>query len=175
MKYLGIIFKITLYSLFVLAVLVLFTSKTSLFGIRSFVVVSGSMEPAINLGSVVFTKAETDYQRGDIVSFSNKAGQTVTHRIMEIKTSPAGQSFILKGDANNTVDGEEVKKREVIGKVFLTIPYLGRLVAFLRTLPGFLFLIIIPSIVFIGWEIINIKREMEKEIEKKIRRKMADL
>ena len=75
-------------------------------------VVSGSMEPAINLGSVVFTKAETDYQRGDIVSFSNKAGQTVTHRIMEIKTSPAGQSFILKGDANNTADGEEVKKRE---------------------------------------------------------------
>ena len=175
MKYLGIIFKITLYSLFVLAVLVLFTSKTSLFGIRSFVVVSGSMEPAINLGSVVFTKAETDYQRGDIVSFSNKAGQTVTHRIMEIKTSPAGQSFILKGDANNTADGEEVKKRELIGKVFLTIPYLGRLVSFLKTLPGFLFLIIIPSIIFIGWEIINIKREMEKEIEKKIRRKMADL
>src|SRR3989338_4815127 len=175
MKYLGIIFKITLYSLFVLAVLVLFTSKTSLFGIRSFVVVSGSMEPAINLGSVVFTKSETDYQRGDIVSFSNKAGQTVTHRIMEIKTSPAGQSFILKGDANNTADGEEVKKRELIGKVFLTIPYLGRLVSFLKTLPGFLFLIIIPSIIFIGWEIINIKREMEKEIEKKIRRKMADL
>ena len=175
MKYLGIILKITLYSLFVPAVLVLFTSKTSLFGLRSFVVVSGSMEPAIRLGSIVLTKSATNYKTGDVVSFNNKAGQTVTHRIMETKTSPDGQSFILKGDANNTADGEEVKKRELIGKVFLTIPYLGRLVSFLKTLPGFLFLIIIPSIIFIGWEIINIKREMEKEIEKKIRRKMADL
>jgi len=175
MKYLTLILKISLYTLFVLAVLVLFTSKTSLFGIRSFVVVSGSMELAINLGSIVLTKSEANYQTGYVVSFGNKAGQTVTHRIMEIKTSPGGQSFILKGDANNTADGEEVKKREVIGEVFLTIPYLGRVVAFLRTLPGFLFLIIIPSVIFIGWEIINIKREMEKEIEKKIRRKMADL
>ena len=159
----------------VLTVFMLFSSKTSLFGMRSFVVVSGSMEPAIRLGSIVLTESETNYKTGDIVSFNNNAGQTVTHRIMEIKTSPGGQSFILKGDANNTADGEEVKKREVIGEVFLTIPYLGRVVAFLRTLPGFLFLIIIPSVIFIGWEIINIKREMEKEIEKKIRRKMADL
>ena len=175
MKYLTLILKISLYTLLAIAVFMLFSSKTAIFGLRSFVVVSGSMEPAIRLGSIVLTKSATNYKTGDVVSFNNKAGQTVTHRIMETKISPDGQSFILKGDANNTADGEEVKKREVIGKVYLAIPYLGRMVAFLRTLPGFLFLIIIPSVIFIGWEIINIKREMEKEIEKKIRRKMADL
>ena len=81
----------------------------------------------------------------------------------------------MKGDANNSVDGEEIEKRVVIGKVFLTVPFVGKLVAFLKTLPGFLILIIIPAVFFIAWEIFNIKREMEKEIEKKIRRKVADL
>lgn len=175
MKYLGIILKITLYSLFVLVVLVLFTSKTSLFGIRSFVVVSGSMEPAIPLGSIVLTKSENSYREGEIISFNNKAGQTVTHRIIKTKQSPDGSVFTLKGDANNSVDGEEIDNREVIGKVFLTVPFVGKLVAFLKTLPGFLILIIIPAVVFIAWEIINIKKEMEKEIEKKIRKKLADL
>src|SRR3990167_7278760 len=138
MKYLTLILKISLYTLLAIAVFMLFSSKTSLFGLRSFVVVSGSMEPAIRLGSIVLTKSATNYKTGDVVSFNNKAGQTVTHRIMKTKISPEGQSFELKGDANNSVDGEEIEKRVVIGKVFLTVPFVGKLVAFLKTLPGFL-------------------------------------
>src|SRR3989338_9973092 len=104
MKYLTLILKISLYTLLAIAVFMLFSSKTVIFSLRSFVVVSGSMEPAIRLGSIVLTKSATNYKTGDVVSFNNKAGQTVTHRIMEIKTSPDGQSFILKGDANNTAE-----------------------------------------------------------------------
>ena len=54
-----------------------------LFGIRPYVVYSGSMEPEIPTGAVVFTKeGEFSPKKGDIITFHN--GDTVvTHRVVK--------------------------------------------------------------------------------------------
>lgn len=56
-----------------------------LFGIRPYVVYSGSMEPEIPTGAVVFTKeGEFSPKKGDIITFHN--GDTVvTHRVVKKK------------------------------------------------------------------------------------------
>ena len=66
-----------------------------LFGIRPYVVYSGSMEPEIPTGAVVFTKeGEFSPKKGDIITFHN--GDTVvTHRVVKKEKD----IFITKGDA----------------------------------------------------------------------------
>ena len=67
-----------------------------LFGIRPYVVYSGSMEPEIPTGAVVFTKeGEFFPKKGDIITFHN--GDTVvTHRVVKKEKD----IFITKGDAS---------------------------------------------------------------------------
>ena len=85
-----------------------------LFGIRPYVVYSGSMEPEIPTGAVVFTKeGEFSPKKGDIITFHN--GDTVvTHRVVKKEKD----IFITKGDAN--------------GRVVFHLPYLGYVIHFLK-------------------------------------------
>lgn len=99
-----------------------------LFGVRPYVVYSGSMEPEIPTGAVVFTK-EGDFspKTGDIITFHN--GDTVvTHRIVKKEN----RIFITKGDANKTADPVPVKASQIIGRVVFYLPYLGYVIHFLK-------------------------------------------
>ncbi len=121
------------------------------------VVLSGSMEPAIKTGSIVVIKPEIVYKIGDVVTFQNSdyLKVTVTHRIFSIKNG----SFVTKGDANKTPDIKEVSEKQILGKVFFVIPLLGYLVNFAKTQQGLIILIIIPSVIIVYNELINIKNE----------------
>lgn len=136
------------------------------------VVLSGSMQPSIPIGSVVFVRSNKSYEVGDVIAFQNKAEQTVTHRIVEKTTEGQEVFYQVKGDANNTPDPDLVSEKDVLGKEIFMVPFIGRFVSFLRTLPGFLGLIIIPCLVFIGIEVWNIRKELEKEIRKKLKKEM---
>lgn len=172
-KYVSISLKALLYLFLLFTVFTLITSKTPIIaGIRSFVVQTGSMQPTMPVGSIVYVQKKPTYNISDVIAFNNKADQTVTHRIVEVVNKPEGVFYKVKGDANNTADSDLVKAKSVIGRAVFTVPLLGRLVQFLRTLPGFLGLIILPAVIFIGFEVWNIKKEMEKEIEKKVLKKM---
>ena len=94
-----------------------------LVGIRPYVVRSGSMEPAIKTGSVVFVNERADYNElepGDIIVFEN-GGTKVTHRILSIQAD----GIETKGDNNNTTDGITTTKNNFTGKVFYWIPGIG--------------------------------------------------
>jgi len=125
-------------------------------------VYTGSMEPAIPVGSVVVIKpADPETLKvGDIICFKTEAEypKTVTHRIIGITS----QGFITKGDANEDPDQWIVKKENVIGKVIAVIPLLGYLGYFVRTPIGFTLLIIIPATIIIIMEIKNIVKELKK-------------
>jgi signal peptidase I len=153
--------------IFILIPIVLFILITSyspaIFGIRTFNVLTGSMEPTIHIGSLVFSKPEKNYFPGDIISFKRN-NIIITHRILEIKN---GQ-FITKGDANHIRDPQLVSKYNIIGKIDVILPGFGKFISFIRTLPGFIIFVAIPIIIFIGLEIKTIKREWENEIEKKL-------
>ncbi|MDP3941881.1 MAG: signal peptidase I [bacterium] len=175
---LGIKLKILLFVVLPLVILTLLTSQTDLIrGYKSFVVVSGSMEPTVPVGSIVYSQKSGGYQKGDVISFKNSKGQTVTHRIISVvkespkQEIPSKETPILyktKGDANNTADTASVLSGDVLGKVFFQVPYVGRVIGFIKTPVGFGLLIILPAALFILSELWNIKKEIEKEVEKRV-------
>jgi len=124
-------------------------------------VYTGSMEPAIPVGSVVVIKPvdpET-LKIGDIICFTLTEPTSITHRIKNI----TDEGFITKGDANEDPDQWIVKKENVIGKAILTVPFIGYLGYFVRTPIGFILLIVIPASVIIIMEIRNIVKELRKQ------------
>lgn len=132
---------------------------------KVFTVQSGSMEPKIKLGSLIFVKPGTDYKVGDIVTFKIQGGKTtITHRIMKKNFQGEAVSYATKGDANEDSDPDEVKKENIIGKTFLTLPWLGFPVGYAKTKIGFILLILIPSVIIIYEELRKIKKEVVRVI-----------
>ena len=164
--------KALVFGIFPFVIFIAVTSRSSILGgIRSFVVLTGSMEPAVPVGSIVFSKDFPTYQPNDIVAF--KTGNvTVTHRVIDFEIKNDEYFYKTQGDANNSPDSQPVSGGQILGKAFYIVPYVGKLAIFLKTLPGFLLLIAFPALVFIIFEILNIKNELTKEIEKRIMQKM---
>lgn len=136
-----------------------------------FLIQSGSMEPTIKMGSLVFVSHSEDYQVGDIVTFSSlsttnlkDSSSLVTHRIVEAETKDNENRYLTKGDANQTADQTPISDSQVLGKVLLSIPLVGYPVAFAKTQVGFLALIIIPGTLIVYTEIMNILQEIKKII-----------
>ena len=151
-----------------IVIFTLITSKTNkVWGIQSFIVLSGSMEPKIPTGSVIYTKTEAGYLKGDIIAFI-QGGITITHRIVGYSSG----EFITKGDANNITDNNSVPKNKIVGKEVFLIPFLGYFIRFLATLQGFILLVMFPVYVFVIAESWNIIKEFKKSRDLAYFRKM---
>ena len=97
-----------------IAAIVLFIIP-SLAGYKPFIVQSGSMEPEIKTGSVVYNNTHAkleDVKIGDVIVFKTK-NTYVTHRVIKINNN---RTFITKGDANETEDLAPVKFEQYQGK-----------------------------------------------------------
>lgn len=102
------------------------------FGIRVNAVISGSMEPNIRTGSVVYISEAPfeEIREGDVITFRLKESNVqVTHRV--VGRNDKKRFFMTKGDANEQPDGPVTPYENVQGKVRFSIPYLGRLAVFL--------------------------------------------
>ena len=99
-------------------------------------IVSGSMEPAIPTGSIVFVAdaAPETIEPGDIIAFDNRTELPVVHRVTA--NSIVEGQFITKGDANAEVDIQPVGYRQLIGKVVFHLSVLGRIADWAVTLMG---------------------------------------
>lgn len=84
------------------------------------VVKTGSMEPSIPTGSLIFIQDTGSYEEGDIVTFLHRSNMAVTHRITDIN----GNMITTQGDANNAED-QPFPAEKIIGEVRLTIPRAG--------------------------------------------------
>ncbi len=132
-------------------------------------VLSGSMEPAIHTGSVVFIKPSNDYKIGDVITFGKtaKTKTPTTHRIHDMRVQEGKPFYITKGDANNSPDSKEITNKEIIGKVLFTVPYAGYAVDTARKPWGFALIIIVPAAVIIGDEFRKIWKEIMRLKNKK--------
>ena len=148
----------------VVAVLLVVSKFPVTGNIKFLTVVSGSMEPTIKTGSVVMVKPAQDYKVGDIITFGpyTKTQSPVTHRIYEIKEVEGQQVYITKGDANNGPDSRETKERDIIGKVAVSVPFIGYVVDFAKTTVGFALIIFVPAIAIISDELKKIYAEVRK-------------
>lgn len=127
---------------------------------------SGSMEPVIRTGSLVFVKPEAHYNVGDVVTRkTNDPKVTITHRIISKKEEGGQTIFDTKGDANDAPDQANFPKSDIIGKEILAIPYVGYPVGYAKTTPGLILLIIVPAVIIIYDELNNIKDEIRKKMD----------
>ena len=165
---LGKIITVIIYLLVLIFAVVALMSKFSIGGIKLFSIQSGSMEPTIRTGSVVFVKTEATYNANDIITFKNDEdpNKTITHRIID-KNTFGVPSYKTQGDANSSADASITIEDQVIGKVFYSIQYLGYLTAFVRTTPGLILLIIIPVTIIIYEEIRKIHTEAKKVVKRR--------
>lgn len=137
---------------------------TRIIGLRPLTVLSGSMEPEIKTGSLVYVK-EVDtatLKEGDIITYTIDANGTyATHRIVEV--IPEGMTldvegnvvpidtssenyvpnkvkithrFRTKGDNNDHADATPVADVNVVGEVQFSIPLLGYVSNYIQNPPG---------------------------------------
>jgi signal peptidase len=128
------------------------------------IVMSGSMEPAIHTGSIVVIKPESSYKIGDVITFGKDTKKDVptTHRIMEMRAEEGKYVYRTKGDANKSDDVKEISESEVIGKVLVSVPFLGFVLDFAKKPLGFMLLVVVPAIAIIFDEAGNIWKEIKK-------------
>ncbi len=116
------------------------------FGIVPYIVLSGSMEPTIDTGSLCFINKHANIEKikeKDIIAFKLKDGTLVTHRAVEVTES----GIVTKGDNNEDIDGNVVNKNNFVGKNVFWIPKLGYVVKAFQSTRGKI--IVISSIVLL--------------------------
>ena len=93
-------------------------------GYEVYNVVSGSMEPAIPVGSVIYveTLRAEDVAEGDVIA-CHGGSSVIAHRV--VKNRVGEGEFITKGDANAREDMQDVPYLSLIGKVVRHYPFLG--------------------------------------------------
>ncbi|MCX6728648.1 MAG: signal peptidase I [Candidatus Saccharibacteria bacterium] len=172
------IVKIFFYIAIIVSAIFIIITSINIFGFQSFIVKSGSMEPKIHTGSVVVDHSSTNYQTSDVITFKvTGTKDTVTHRIVKVNQKSGITSYRVKGDANATPDPDPVLKTNVVGRVLFSVPFLGYLISFIRSIPGLIIFIAIPTLIIISEEIGNIKTEVKKiaNRNKDINKKVAEL
>jgi signal peptidase len=152
----------------ILAILVIFSAFKFPGNYQIMVVQSGSMKPAIKMGSLVVVKPTSQYKIGDIITYksADDSQRTTTHRIVEINEEQGLIFYKTKGDANDAPDFNPIFENNIVGKILFSIPYLGYPVSFAKTLPGLIILIIIPATIIIYEEIRKIVKEVKKRGQK---------
>lgn len=110
------------------------------FGMGMAVVMSGSMEPTLSTGDLVFVRAADAVAVSDIVVFQTE-GRLVVHRVV----ATDGNVVVTRGDAND-VDDAPITASAIKGVVVARVPVVGVLVQALRTPAG-----IIATVVAAGF------------------------
>lgn len=113
------------------AVLLAMVVVPRLSGATPYTVLTGSMEPGLPPGTLVVVKPTpaTDLSAGDVITFQPYSGNpaVVTHRIDGIFYDAQSQMRIYtKGDANNVADDWVLVPEQVRGRVWYSVPKLGR-------------------------------------------------
>ena len=136
----------------VVLVFVFLTVGIQLFGIKVYVVLSGSMEPIYKVGSIIYVK-EIDVQnlkKDDVITFKLSQEVVATHRIVDILVDENGKrKFTTKGDANEEIDKLQVDENDIIGKPIFSIPKLGYISTVFNTKQGKIIIIEIGVLILL--------------------------
>ncbi|MFC0316353.1 signal peptidase I [Gordonia phosphorivorans] len=101
-------------------------------GSTAYTVLTGSMEPTYPPGTLIVVKptAGDQLEAGDVITFQPESGNpsVTTHRIVSIVYDASGvRRFITKGDANNTADAVQLVEEQIRGRLWYSVPYVGRI------------------------------------------------
>ena len=147
-------------------------------GAPTFVVGSGSMEPALPIGSVVVDVrvAAADLREGDVVSLKAGPQQAVfTHRILRLVERNSAEWIETKGDANATADPSIIPATAVTGRVAAVIPYLGYPIQLLSSLAGVAFLLSVAMVTLLAAWLLETLQDDQRAWVRRRRLEQADL
>ena len=142
-----------------------------------YTIVTQSMEPNINPYDVIIdatVKNPENIKIGDVITFVSTASisrnMIITHRVYDIKKENGEYYYYTKGDNNISPDLVPASYSNVLGKVLIRIPQLGRLQAFLSTKAGWLIVVVIPALFVIISDIVKMFRlgSAKKNVDKQI-------
>ncbi|BFL47679.1 signal peptidase I [Lactonifactor longoviformis] len=166
----GIIMCIIFIPVIIINLILIVSSYTNpeeipgVFGVKPAVVLSGSMEPTIQAGDLIFIR-KTDpnkLQKDDVICYLS-SGKAITHRIADITTGEDGRlQFITRGDANNAEDQLPVTADQVQG-IWKggRIGGLGNFILFMQSTTGMILFIVCPLLLFFLWDIWH-RRRLDK-------------
>jgi signal peptidase I len=146
-----------LFAVLIFMVVVVVSSKASggepeAFGYQLKTVLSGSMEPGIQTGSIIAVKPGGDmtrFEKGDVITFRQEENMLVTHRVAEVIKNGDQVMYRTKGDNNKTEDLNPVLSENVVAEYTgFTVPYVGYFMNFTNSKNG-AFLFIIPGILLL--------------------------
>jgi signal peptidase len=123
-------------------------------GMQLLAVMSGSMEPTIQVGGIVGVRPvpASELKVGDVITFANQSSPDllVTHRIVSVEARGSQTFLTTKGDANDSVDALATATTRAVGRVDFTLPLLGYLMMWLAA-PLAKVGILVVSIVGLAW------------------------
>ncbi len=141
------------------------------FGYGISVVMSGSMEPTLQVDDLVVIRETDTVQVSDIIVYQSR-DSLVIHRVLEID----GDSIVTRGDANNAAD-EAIALSDVKGVMVASVPRIGAVVQFVKQ-PAVVAVILIAAVALTELSFRRDKQKDRKEledIEDEIRRLMAEI
>ncbi|MEE0203453.1 MAG: signal peptidase I [Muricomes sp.] len=141
-------------------------------GYQTFVILTDSMEPVLPTGSAVLVKNLKDDEEpkeGDIVSFRvDRLGEDAvfTHYYRGTETEEDGSTrYLTQGATAERPDDYITHRQDVIGTYVFHIPYVGRIVLFLKS-PFALIELGIIMIIMIIYQLLWDKFDKEEQAEK---------
>ena len=152
----------------------------SIFGVKFYIVQTDSMSLSennkdmdvhFNAGDIVIIKNVDDpraLQEGDVIAFmstnSVSYGETVTHMIREVKKTEEGKvlGYVTYGTNTGTDDEALVEPEYVLGAYSGKLPGVGNFFAFVKSTPGYIVCILVPFLLLILYNGVNVIRLFRK-------------
>lgn len=147
------------------AILIIATVCCFMFGYKPAIVLSGSMEPTIETGSIVLIdKNDTeDIAKGDIIAF-NVDNTFITHRVTKIDD----EGIHTKGDGNQTADLWVLQQDDVVGKTAYWIPKAGYIASWLTSKKGMIIVVgLCVALIIASFLDFSPKSKQKKKTKKK--------
>ncbi|MGH3872150.1 MAG: signal peptidase I [Pseudonocardiaceae bacterium] len=126
-------------------------------GASALTVLSGSMTPALPVGSIIVVRSQPADQikAGDVITFTDRspdlpAPRVVTHRVVAVEQGPGGLAFRTQGDANNAPDQRPAAAADVHGVLWYSVPLAGSLRTFLISPAGLCYLVGVALLMVAG-------------------------
>ena len=175
-----IAFTIIIMLFTVISVTTLDRNDRNIFGFKFYIVQTDSMSLSdknahldvhFDAGDIILVKKVKNpfaLKSGDIISFistnEESYGETITHMIREPRYKTSGEliGYVTFGTNTDTNDANIVEPEYILGQYAAKLPKVGYFFAFIKTTPGYIFCILIPFLLLIAYNGIDVVRLFKK-------------
>lgn len=176
LTYLLAAFTIFMMAFTIITVTTVDKNERNVFGYRFYIVKTDSMSNSennadldvhFNAGDIIIVKNVEDkkaLESGDIITFlstnDDSYGETITHMIRDKFYDKEGKfaGYITYGTNTGVNDKAPVEFSYILGKYTGKLPAIGQFFAFVKTTPGYIVCILVPFLLLILYNGVNVIR-----------------